>query len=61
MSRIRRRAWAPQDPVLAATDIMVAHCIERAEAIRQEVMRAVKRPAPLSRRLVAQAINLLLT
>ena len=46
---------------LAGTDIIVAHCIGYTEAMRREAMRAAGRPVLLSRRLVAHAIDLLLT
>lgn len=46
---------------LAGTDMIVTHCIGYTEAMRQEVMRASGRPVLLSRRLVAHAIDLLLT
>jgi protein AroM len=46
---------------LAETDMIVTHCIGYTEAMRQEIMRVSGRPVLLSRRLVAHAIDLLLT
>lgn len=46
---------------LAGTDMIVMHCIGYTEAMRQEVARASGRPVLLSRRIVAHAIDLLLT
>ncbi len=46
---------------LAGTDRIAAHCVGYTEAMRQEVMRASGRPVLLARRLVAHAIDLLLT
>jgi protein AroM len=46
---------------LADTDMIVMHCIGYTEAMRQEVARAAGRPVMLSRRIVAHAIDLLLT
>ena len=46
---------------LAGTDMIVMHCIGYTEAMRQELARASGRPVLLSRRIVAHAIDLLLT
>jgi protein AroM len=46
---------------LADTDIIVMHCIGYSEAMRQVVKQASSRPVLLSRRLVAHAIDLLLS
>lgn len=46
---------------LADTDIIVMHCIGYSEAMRQVVRQASGRPALVSRRLVAHAIDLLLS
>lgn len=46
---------------LADVDMIVMHCIGYTEAMRQEVQRASGRPVLLSRRIVAHAIDLLLT
>ncbi len=46
---------------LAATDLIVTHCIGYSEAMREELMRSSSRPVLLARRLVAHAIDLLLT
>ncbi len=46
---------------LRDTDMIVMHCIGYTEAMRQEVQRAARRPVLLSRRIVAHAIDLLLT
>jgi len=46
---------------LASADMIMMHCIGYTEAMRQAVMRAAGRPVLLSRRLVAHAIDLLLT
>ncbi len=46
---------------LASADMIVMHCIGYTEAMRQEVLHAAGRPVLLSRRLVAHAIDLLLT
>ncbi|HVY15484.1 MAG TPA: AroM family protein [Rhodopila sp.] len=46
---------------LADADMIMMHCIGFTEAMRQAVMQAAGRPVLLSRRLVAHAIDLLLT
>jgi protein AroM len=46
---------------LADADMIMMHCIGYTEAMRQAVMQAAGRPVLLSRRLVAHAIDLLLT
>jgi len=46
---------------LADTDIIVMHCIGYSEAMRQVVKQASDRPVLVSRRLVAHAIDLLLS
>ena len=46
---------------LADADMLMMHCIGYTEAMRQAVMQAAGRPVLLSRRLVAHAIDLLLT
>jgi protein AroM len=46
---------------LAATDLIVTHCIGYSEAMREELMRSSGRPVLLARRLVAHAIDLVLT
>ncbi|WP_428484786.1 AroM family protein [Rhodopila sp.] len=46
---------------LADTDIIVMHCIGYSEAMRQVVRQAAHRPVLLSRRLVAHAIDLVLS
>ena len=46
---------------LTDTDMIVMHCIGYSEAMRQVVKQASKRPVLLSRRLVAHAIDLLLS
>jgi protein AroM len=46
---------------LADTDIIVMHCIGYSEAMRQVVKQASSRPVLVSRRLVAHAIDLLLS
>jgi protein AroM len=46
---------------LADVDMIVMHCIGYTETMRQEVQRASCRPVMLSRRIVAHAIDLLLT
>jgi protein AroM len=46
---------------LADTDIIVMHCIGYSEAMRQVVKHAAKRPVLVSRRLVAHAIDLVLS
>ncbi len=46
---------------LAGADMIMMHCIGFTEAMRQAVKQAAGRPVLLSRRLVAHAIDLLLT
>ncbi|MEA2731830.1 MAG: protein AroM, partial [Acetobacteraceae bacterium] len=46
---------------LADTDMIVMHCIGYSEAMRQVVKQASGRPALVSRRLVAHAIDLMLS
>jgi protein AroM len=46
---------------LADTDIIVMHCIGYSEAMRQQVKQASNKPVLLSRRLVAHAIDLVLS
>lgn len=46
---------------LADTDMIVMHCIGYSEAMRQLVKQASRRPVLVSRRLVAHAIDLLLS
>lgn len=46
---------------LADTDIIVMHCIGYSEAMRQVVKQAAARPVLVSRRLVAHAIDLVLS
>lgn len=46
---------------LAGTDLVVMHCMGYTEAMRRRVAAASGRPVMLSRRLVAHAIDLLLT
>jgi protein AroM len=46
---------------LADTDMIVMHCIGYSEAMRQVVKRASGRPVLVSRRLVAYAIDLILS
>lgn len=46
---------------LADTDIIVMHCIGYSEAMRQVVKQAAARPVLVSRRLVAYAIDLVLS
>jgi protein AroM len=46
---------------LADTDMIVMHCIGYSEAMRQVVKQAAGRPVLVSRRLVAQAIDLMLS
>jgi protein AroM len=47
--------------MLSGTDMIVTHCIGYTEAMRQELLHASGRPVLLARRLVAHAIDLLLT
>jgi protein AroM len=46
---------------LSGTDMIVTHCIGYTEAMRRELMSVSGRPVLLSRRVVAYAIDLLLT
>ena len=46
---------------LADTDVIVMHCMGYSEAMRREVASAARRPVLLSRRMVAHAIDLLVS
>ena len=46
---------------LADTDLIIMHCIGYTEAMRQLVKQVAKRPVLVSRRLVAHAIDLVLS
>ncbi|SMF59290.1 protein AroM [Tistlia consotensis] len=46
---------------LAGTDLVVMHCMGYSEAMRRRVAAASGRPVMLSRRIVAHAVDLLLT
>jgi protein AroM len=46
---------------LADTDVIVMHCMGYSEAMRREVAEGARRPVLLSRRMVAQAIDLIIT
>jgi protein AroM len=46
---------------LADTDVIVMHCMGYSEAMRREVAESARRPVLLSRRMVAHAIDLLVS